>query len=98
MPNRIALAALAAALLAGQAAAADWGVEVDHLYQDADVENALALAIDDSRAFAGVNYACGIKAKRIDQRLEADNVLALAISGSQAAAGSNIAGDGRCME
>ena len=81
---------------AGQTYAADFSMKVDNLTQTNNAQNSLALAIDNSKAAAGVNMTCGVKGKRVTQTNNARNSLALAINNSTAIAGSNIAGD--CMK
>ena len=84
------------AVFSGQAFAADFDTNVDTLTQTNNAQNSLALAIDGSKAAAGVNMACGVKGKRVTQTNNAQNSLALAIKNSTAVAGSNIAGN--CMK
>ena len=84
------------AAFGAQAFAADFTMKVDTLTQTNNAQNSLALAIDNSKAAAGVNMACGVKGKRLTQTNNARNSLALAIKNSTAIAGSNVAGD--CMK
>ena len=94
--KKLIMGVLACTFLSGAAHAASFGVEADKITQKSTVENGLALAIDDSRASVGLNYACGVKAKEIKQTAKVKNGLALAIDDSSAHVGSNVVGDGRC--
>ena len=87
---------LIAIFSASQTIAADFDSNVDTLTQTNNAQNSLALAIDGSKAAAGVNMACGVKGKRVTQTNNAQNSLALAIKNSTAVAGSNVAGN--CMK
>ncbi|MBX2853385.1 MAG: hypothetical protein KTR21_00260 [Rhodobacteraceae bacterium] len=92
----ISIISLIAIFSASQTIASDFDTNVDTLTQTNNAQNSLALAIDKSKAAAGVNSACGVKGKRVTQTNNAQNSLALAIKNSSAVAGSNIAGN--CMK